>query len=723
MAAKYSLQRVILPLAVMLGASTVPGIPAAPASGGLCLAAGLAAGGLPARLLVGIGVGWMSAGLRPEAIPADASLSGQPVVLRGDLGMSRGRDRWGNEAQTLRLRSVRRGSSVIAVGWPVEVRSSVAFLPGGSRIKGLLRLRSDGGWILNVKDERLVSREQENGPAQWWGRVRGGLRRYAHSRLQILVPNARRQGLLRSLVLGRADGLDPALQATFRRLGLGHLFAVSGLHVGIFAAVGWLVMCRTGPWRRRLAVVGLVLAYAVVLDPRGSVMRAAVVLVLWQVAELLGRRLDSLPALVTCLAILGLGKPAWFADPGLQLSALAVVGILTLGVPLAARLTPAWGWLAGLALIGLAAQATTTPLAAARFHWLAPLAPAYGVLAVPWAACVLTLSTLGVLLPISGLARSVIGPCLDLLLRAGCWLGELPPRSFDGFPVTALEGGAYATGLVLALASWAGTSQRTWLRSGLAIGGVAMMLSIVIPGRVPGSRMVLLDVGQGDSILIQSRGESMLVDGGSDGRRLLAQLARHSVRRLDALVVSHPDRDHCGGALEVARWMPVDTIWTPAGWDKDCYWRLLALPGVRLQPLWAGRDRAWNEIVLETLAPSPHGTRVDNDDSLVLKLTASERAVLLTGDIELRGERKLLRRTTCAGVAADILKVAHHGGRSSTRSELLRCVRPREALISSGAGNQFGHPSLEVLERLEAFGVAVRRSDREGSIAIGFDSG
>lgn len=724
MAVKYSLRRALFPLAVVLGTSTAPLLPAAPVVGGAGLAAGMAAAGLPARALVGVGLGWLARGLRGEPIEPAALESAGPVVLRGDLGISRGPDPWGQQRQTLHVRSLRRGPKVVAGRLRVDIRSTDGVAPGRVRIKGWLRQRPDGGWALRVKDPRLASRVPATGPRAVLDRMRLDLRRSVDRRLQTLVQNDRRRALLRSLFLGRDQELDPGLQTTFRRLGLGHLFAVSGLHVGILAGVAWLLGCRGRAWRRRLGLVALVLGYVLVLDPRGSVVRAATVLVLWQAIELLGRRLDPLPALAICVAAVGLSAPGWFADLGLQLSVLAVVGILTLGVPLAAQLTPRWGWAGGLVAIGLGAQAAIIPLSAWRFHWLAPLAPLYGALAVPWAALVLTLTTVGVLSPLPGLTSVVIGPLVDGLLRVGAWMVDLPPNPVHGWPATAADGAVYAAGLALLIVASTseigGVAMRRW---GAAAVGVIAVLSVVVPPRVHGLRLVMLDVGQGDSLLVQDGGDNMLIDGGSDGRRLLARLAEQGVRRVDALVVSHPDRDHCGGSVEVARWIPVASVWTPTGWRGDCYWRLLTLPGVRLEPMWAGRSRIWNGFRLEPLAPAAGGTRIDNDDSLVVRLAIGERAVLLTGDIEFRGERKLLRRVGCSGLESEILKVAHHGGGSSTRPELLRCVAPRVALVSSGAGNAYGHPTAEVLHRLAAFGIRVRRTDREGSVSIDLDNG
>lgn len=675
-------------------------------------------GSLAARFLVGIGAGWLVAASRsPRADLGVFDLS-RPVIVRGRLSPDRGRDRWGNYRHDLHLRTVRQGRRVLATREAANLRSPVELRPGSVRIKGFLRQDPTSGWSLTLKDSKLMSSEPTVGgwlSAANWQPVRGWLRQRTEARLRQLVDDPRQRQLLRSLFFGRAQEADAGLQSGFRRLGLGHLFAVSGLHVGILAGLAWILTCGRSSAGRRMAVIAMVSGYALMLDPRGSVIRAATVLVLWQLVELAGRRLDPISTLLACVAALALLDELWIGDLGLQLSVLAVLGILLLGIPAAGRLSPRAGPVGALLSIGLGAQAATLPLTGTTFHWLPPLAPLYGVVAIPWAAMVLSLAVVAVLPPALPMLTSGLSWLLSRLLAAGVWLTDLPPYSINGWPVTTRQATIYATGLILLLIP---VTRSAALRQWVRWTGCAVVSLVLIPGRDSPPRLVMLDVGQGDAVLVQVAGRSMLIDGGVDGRRLLRPLADYGVRSLDALLVTHPDHDHCAGGRDLARWIPVREIWTPLGWNARCYWELLRLPGTRLKPLWAGRRLAWRGIRFEVLAPSSAGTRIDNDDSLVLRMADAGRRVLLTGDIEFRGERKLLRRVSCLGLSAKVLKVAHHGGRSSTREELLECIKPSTALISAGRNNSFGHPSQEVLARLEAAGVRVLRTDQDGDILV-----
>ena len=724
MATTSSLQRAAFPIAVILAVVSAHRFSQGALLGGLSIAVALSVRGLPARVFVGLGAGWLIATLHPTPIDLTTVALDRPVIIRGHLAASARQDSWGQWRQSMQVESVRQGSRVAAGRLQLDLVSRSRLASGRLRVKGYLR--SWGcDWSMQVSSPVLVSRPQRHGhpapaPAE---SLRERMRARAQARLRLLVPARDRQSLLESLVFGRPRALDPELRTAFRRMGLGHLFAVSGLHVGILALTVW-VMAAAGPaLMRRTLMLLAVLAYAAVLDPRGSILRASLVLVAWQATEMLGRRLETLPALATCVAVIICLQPSWATDLGLQLSVLAVIGIALLGVPLASAFGERWKWPCGLLAIGIGAQVTTLPLASTKFHWLPLLAPVYGVIAIPWTAAILVLTLLLVALPsVSGVA-AIPAFLLNQLLAMGVWLAGVPPHRLDGQPAASPDGWVYSGGLAAcALAVIAarrfGRHRGSALAIGLASCGVASLAWVLVPAAQEREQMVLLDVGQGDATLISQGGRHLLIDGGSSSSVLLERLAERRVRTLDVVVITHPDRDHCASAADIGRWIRVREVWTSSGWDRECYWRLLVQPGSRLRTLWAGQQRRWRGVGLQVLAPSARGTRVDNDDSLVMQVRAGDLRVLMTGDVEVRGERKLLRRWSCTELESEVLKVAHHGGGSSTRQGLIACVSPLRALVSTGAGNRFGHPAADVLSRLQRAGVEVLRTDRDGSIAV-----
>ena len=241
-----------------------------------------------------------------------------------------------------------------------------------------------------------------------------------------------------------------------------------------------------------------------------------------------------------------------------------------------------------------------------------------------------------------------------------------------------------------------------------------------------GPELAMIDVGQGDSILLRDGGRAILVDGGGwlngdlGGRVLLPALLAEGVHRLDALVMTHPDRDHCAGLVDIAAYLPVDEVWTAPGWDlSGCAGRLLALPGVRTRFLAKGQRRTLGHWRLTVLHPEADDRHEVNERSLVLLAEVRGRRVLLTGDIESWAEHHLA--DCCARfLRTDILKVAHHGSRTSSTATFLDAASPRLALISAGVDNLYHHPAPDVVERLEEHGARILRTDLGGEILVRF---
>jgi competence protein ComEC len=248
-------------------------------------------------------------------------------------------------------------------------------------------------------------------------------------------------------------------------------------------------------------------------------------------------------------------------------------------------------------------------------------------------------------------------------------------------------------------------------------------------------RVTVFDVGQGESILLESGRHALLVDtggtpfgGGIDvGRRVLAPaLWARGVRSLDAMLVTHGDPDHLGGALAIVDDFRPKRIWegvrlphhtpTQALLDAAAGWR------IPVSALRAGQVIRHGDVQLRVLHPPPpdwERRRVRNDDSVVIEVVYGDIAILLTGDISAEVERSIV--PLLSPTRTRILKVAHHGSRTSSAAALLEAWRPQIALISCGRGNRFGHPAPEVLRRLEAIGATVLRTDLDGQITIETD--
>ena len=590
-----------------------------------------------------------------------------------------------------------------------------------------------GEWGLNVKSGLLLE-----AIGRTPGRLEGAALRL-RQRLVATVTSTGRHGsiLAQALVLGDGRHVPPDWKTGLRRAGLSHLLAVSGLHVGLILGGFWWLFDGRSTRLTVLGSVSLLVLYGCLVGPRPSLVRAALMALLVILALVLERPPQALNSLCAALIVILSFDPQAVFDLGFQLSFLATAGILLL----APRLLKGWrregpGGPAGRVVAGLAitvaAQLATLPVTAVRFGLLTPFAPALNLVFVPWTALALGTSLLWVLvavaasLPVVRIAAEPAGKVLleflDLLALPFARLAHLPPGSWLAVPVSVESGGA------LTLALWLGLllSGSRW---------VVYVLSLVLvctPARPdPEPRLVMLDVGQGESLLLRNGrgGPVVLVDGGGSRQGnfaeavLLQALAAEGVRRIDLAILSHGDADHCQGLLDLSRYLWVERLWAARVEVREGCGRALAerLPG-RVELVERGYVETVGAWRLEVLHPAPEPVADGNSASLVVRACAGGSCVLLTGDIELAGERELLAWTRSQGSAlrSDVLKVAHHGSRTSTGAELLDAVTPRLALMSAGRRNAYGHPSPDVVTRIEARGAEVLRTDRNGRIEIRF---
>ena len=302
-------------------------------------------------------------------------------------------------------------------------------------------------------------------------------------------------------------------------------------------------------------------------------------------------------------------------------------------------------------------------------------------------------------------------------------------------PTPAFAWVAVAGGLLLA----AGLARPPAVRRASLLAGAAIVIAIVLTPPVVSARETIriqaLDVGQGDAWLLISPRGRVLVDGGGSpdsaydfGRlRLLPRLADLGAVAFDAVVLTHPHPDHARGLLAVLTSLPVERVVLPRGAPRnlflDEFEEAAARRGLTLERLGAGQRFTAAGLSFDVLHPGdgPYPRARENNGSLVLSVALAGRTALLTGDIEALAESDLVAGGR--SLAADVLKVPHHGSRTSTATAFLSRVSPRLALIGVGRRNRFGHPAPEVVERLGAAGVRTFRTDRDGEIALVFSGG
>jgi competence protein ComEC len=530
------------------------------------------------------------------------------------------------------------------------------------------------------------------------------------------------------MVLGQDEALPERTRGDFQTAGLSHLVAASGQNVMLLCALvfGLSALIGLGFRARLLLALGLIALYVPLAGGGPSIQRAGVMGAAGVAATMAGRPASRWYALLLAAAVTLALNPRAAENPGWQLSFAAVVAIMLLAAPIADRIRrrrlPAA--LAEATALTVAATIGTAPLIALHFGQTSLFSLPANVLAAPAVAPVMWL----------GMAAATVGQvstaaALPFTALAGyplafvAWVGEttahLPHAAIAVSPwVVALV----CLGAVVAIASPAVRRPRALA----VVGVVAVALVVSRPPARPlgppaGLRITFLDIGQGDATLIQDRRTSVLVDTGPPDGGVVGRLRRAGVRRLDLLVVTHAQADHDGGAAAVLRAMPVgmlldgrDGVREPLGLRMAAEARrrrvAVAVPE-------AGQSLRAGGIELRVLsptreAPDEHAGADPNDRAIVAEARVGRFRMLLTAD----AESDVLANLDLEPV--DVLKVSHHGSADPGLGELLGRLRPRLAAIEVGAHNTNGHPVAATVATLRAAGVAVYRTDRDGSVRL-----
>ncbi len=543
--------------------------------------------------------------------------------------------------------------------------------------------------------------------------------------------------VFRAMTFGDTAGLDAAQRLLFSRAGMAHVLAVSGLHAGIVAAAAALLAGLFGlsGYRKSLAVVTVVVLYALLCGLRPPIVRAAVMLIALSFAPLAGRKGQAENILFFALLLILAIMPASLFGASLQLSFTAVWGLIVLNVPFR-RLRPR-GWtgrLCDLLFVSVVASAMTAPLTAFHFGSVPLYGVAANVFAVPLTFLIVPVGLFSLLIAafypvLLPFARFVAFPAvvlLEFLQRTAHFFQGLPLSElhFGAVPFLLL-GGLFVTFYLISRSQGRPSFARAAVYVPLCCMLVIAWLPLVPAGIVPGheSRTVFFDVGQGDAALVRaSDGSAFLIDTGPvyssyDAAKamILPSLDNMGVKRLDALVISHLHEDHFGGLSSVLEGIEVDRIFAA----NSAVEQLKAMTGREVSGLAAGDSLAFSDggcLVLSPLAEVQNtgGRSGENDRSLVMRFSLSGNRILMCGDIEPLMQHRLMCWKEC--LAADILKVPHHGAKGLDPG-FCETVNAKTAFISCGLGNRFGHPAGETLTVLAESGASVWRSDRNGSLS------
>lgn len=553
------------------------------------------------------------------------------------------------------------------------------------------------------------------------------------------LPDAPYRGVLVALAIGDQRAIPESQWAVFSKTGITHLVSISGLHVTVFAALAAacaLAFARRRPAltlrvpaRKVAALVGAAVAFGYVLLAGAEVpaVRTLLMLVVAAFGLWLGRPgTAALVWLWSLVAVLCWDPWAGLA-PGFWLS-FGAVGLLLYAGSNRLRVAPARSFRKRL---------RESLRESARAQWVVTIGLVPGTLALFQQVSVVSVLANAVAIPVVTLAivplalLGIVAPIdlpwiaahavLSVLMRYLEWLAALPLAAWTSH---APRGWTVAVAVMGIL----------WLIAprgvpGRALGALwTLPLAFVLPPGVTeaGVRIVVLDVGQGLAVLVTTAHHSLLYDTGprfnesvdAGGRIVVPFLRAAGVARLDALVVSHADSDHSGGALSILHAVPVDRIVSSLPADHPIVaYRARGPPATHCV---AGTQWTWDGVAFEIAHPPlsayAERARKSNDLSCVLHVTSGAGSALLTGDVEAASEDEMLARN--ANLRADVLVVPHHGSRTSSTQPFVAAVSPSIAIIAAGYHNRFGHPRAEILARYVRANAARARTDLQGAITV-----
>ena len=582
----------------------------------------------------------------------------------------------------------------------------------------------------------------------------------------------RNQALYSALILGERQGIDYDLREPFNIAGLGHVLAVSGLHIGLIAWLSfflfrWLMslsysLTLKTDIRKVAAIITCfpVVAYSCLAGFQVSTQRAMIMIITYLFSIVIGREKEIWSTLaLAAIMVLAIDPDALFSI-SFQLSFVAVTGILwlspgifkilpdpfsSLGLERKNIFSRVYLYISGLIVITFSAVVFLMPFTVFYFHRISLVSIPANLLVVP---------ILGIWILPLGLLSSVFlhiaPPVAGLLVEMGSWGldGMMEIIQFwsnfnwaSSWMVTPnIPEIILFYGLIFFVYFIKG---RSWAKIGLALVLVLWFADIsywIYETHFDRDlRVTYLDVGQGNSALIQFPGrERMLIDGGGfqmssfdTGRMVVAPFLFHSkILRIDYIVLSHPQSDHMNGLLFIAsHFQPKEFWYNGDSVNTSKFIELMNIIASKkiktLLPSDLSEERDVSDVKIELLHPPPEmertGSSYDsrdlNNNSLVLKITYHGISFLFPGDIEMQSE-EILASNADLVLDSDILLAPHHGSRNSSTTPFLRKVSPEICVISSGKGNRFGFPHKETLERLRETGCRIIRVDESGAVRI-----
>ncbi|EMA6341659.1 DNA internalization-related competence protein ComEC/Rec2 [Bacillus cytotoxicus] len=551
---------------------------------------------------------------------------------------------------------------------------------------------------------------------------------------------------MNALLFGDRQFMSYEVEQQYQQFGLIHLLAISGSHIVLLSAIVYFILLRIGVTRERTTTVLIICIplYMFFAGASPSVMRASIMGTLLLIGVMHSFRLFSIDAISVTAIFMLIYDPYMLFDIGFQFS---FIGSLALLLSANTLLQYNRGVIQNAVILSLISQLVSIPITLYHFGYFSPYSIPLNLIYVPFLSCIVLPCSIIIFLcmmlfpPMAKGIAHILSICLrisnDILQYCEAFpfvrltFGQTPPF------LVAL----YSFSIIIICIVWERAIRKAFLYFAFGSFFFLCMCHYLSPYFRASGSVTFIDVGQGDAILIRlpyEKGVYLIDTGGTIPIKkehwqqkkhefsigddvLLPFLQKQGIRTIDKLIVTHGDADHMGAAKEVVSALDVkEVIFGKKRKDSVLEAELKHLAqkkDIRINEVKEGDG--WKVDEAEFRILSPEGTETsDNDSSIVLWTKIGEFTWLFTGDLEGKGEERIVKQYP--NLRADILKVGHHGSKTSSTAPFLHLIQPKKAIISVGEHNRYGHPHDQVLKRLEERQVEVWRTDREGAILYTF---
>lgn len=618
---------------------------------------------------------------------------------------------------------------------PGNVITDTVRLGNASRIRedDVTAFTSKGVFLLAYSRDKMTVKTGDEDSMRWWPLRVGHVMQSQIAKLF----SGNTAGFLTAILTGNKAGLSKGATSNLTEAGLYHILAVSGMHCTFLLGI---VTFLAGRHRRRTiagVAAPLLVFYMLLTGGTPSVVRACIMLLFLLAAPLFYREGDPPTSLAAALMVILIKNPFAAASISLQLSFAAMAGIVWLTPRLAraflhGRKGPNRGalFLAGSFSATMGALVFTIPLSAFYFNILVLVSPLSNLLCLWAASLIFSFGILAVLLsflwfPLASLVGLIPKILIFYVLHTARFLSEIPYHAvYFSNPYLKFWLAFVYLLFFIAILFKPGFPRKYFLAAGFSLLTLLAAVRLGSGYETQGKmNITVLDVGQGECVLLSSKNEFALIDCGNGnswydaGKTASDILISMGCRKLRYLMLTHYDYDHVSGVTELMDRLPVETLLIPNTKDDNDIWEVIQNTAKKHEVsinYVTKRQRCTLGSVRISIYP-PLGDQNDNERGLTYLCTSGNYDLLVTGDMSGSGEKKLIRTYALPDIEA--LVVGHHGSRTSTSEELLENLKPETAIISVGS-NSYGHPAPETLRRLKCAGCKIYRTDLQGDVHI-----